>query len=138
MCRRAKPPSPTAPRFVLKAALFKPSRSSSPLPQGKGKKSQTTEFTSPPLKYDLAARLAAFDRGVSAFQVGGVDLAEHLVERGFDLALVDEARHMIEQFMLLDHVVGLERRAGKHQFPMQRGGLALEWQSIERSRIVNQ
>src|SRR5215207_5015003 len=65
----------------------------------------------PPLKHDLAARLAAFQKRMCALQVSRVDGAKSLVEGGAQDALVDQVRHIVEQMVLRDHVSRLERRA---------------------------
>ena len=57
--------------------------------------------TLPPLQHDLAARLAAFQQRMGALEVGGVDRAKRLVERGAQHALVDEIGDIVEQLMLM-------------------------------------
>src|SRR3569623_1175359 len=68
----------------------------------------------PSLQHDITDGFAAFNGGVGSSEVRGGDLAEHLVERGFDLVRVDHVRDVIQQFVLYDHVGGLEGRAGEH------------------------
>lgn len=58
-------------------------------------------------------------------QVGGVDGRETLGEGGLDLARVDQARHGIEDMVLLDHVCGLEAGTGEHELPGEGCTLAL-------------
>src|SRR5215475_8412603 len=63
----------------------------------------------PSLQHDLAARLAAFQERVGAFQIGGIDAAEIVAERRAQHALIDEIGDIVEQAMLRDHVRRLER-----------------------------
>jgi len=63
----------------------------------------------PSLEHDLAARLAAFQKPMCAFQIGGVDGPETLVEGRAQHALVDQVGNIVEQAVLGDHVLGLKR-----------------------------
>src|SRR5665213_3781403 len=62
----------------------------------------------PALQHDLAAGLAGFQQRMRALEIGGVDGAEGLVERGAQHALVDEIGDVVEQIVLADHVRRLE------------------------------
>ena len=62
----------------------------------------------PPLQHDLAARFSRLQERMCALEVGGVDGAEGLVERGAQHALVEEVGNVVQQMMLRDHVRGLE------------------------------
>src|SRR5664279_5827060 len=63
----------------------------------------------PPLQHDLATRLARLQQRMRSLEIGGVDGAKGLVERGAQDALVDEVRDIVEQIVLRDHVRRLER-----------------------------
>ena len=58
--------------------------------------------------------------------VVGVDRAEIVVGSRDELTLVDELGDACENLVLLDHVVGLEHRAGEHELPTHRDGLHFE------------
>ena len=58
--------------------------------------------TLPSLQHDLAARFSRFDQGMRALEVGGVDGAKDLVERGAQHALVEEVGDVVEQIVLAD------------------------------------
>ena len=63
---------------------------------------------------------------MGAAQVGGIDAAEMLTQGRAQGAGIHQLGHPIKQTMLLNHVGGLEQRAGEHQLPVQRQALALE------------
>src|SRR6266851_10139904 len=86
---------------------------------------------SPPLQHNLAARLAGFQQRMRPLQVGGIDGAKGLIERGAQHALVDEVGNVVQKVVLGDHVGGLERAAGEHRLPVYRDGLALESADVE-------
>ena len=72
-----------------------------------------------PFEHNLALGLAAFQQRMGAAQVGGIDAAKVLADRGAQGASIDQLGDAIEQVMLLDHVRCLKQRAGVHELPVQ-------------------
>ena len=78
-----------------------------------------SDVLSEAFEHNLALGLAAFQQCMGAAQVGGIDAAKVLADRGTQGARIDQPGDTIEQEMLLDHVRGLEQRAGVHELPVQ-------------------
>jgi len=88
-------------------------------------------------EHDLPHGLAAFDQGMRAGQVFGIDAAEDGVGGRFDAAGVDQVSHTPQQNALLVHVNRLEHRAREHQLPVQRQRLVLEGVWIQSVHVVD-
>lgn len=61
-----------------------------------------------------------------------------LGQGGPQYAFVDQGGNALQQFVLADHVRGLEYGAGEHQLPVQRQALALQGQRVEPLGVVDE
>jgi len=70
-------------------------------------------------------------------EIGCIDRAEVLLHRMAQDPLVEKSGCLVQQIVLLDHVLGFEHGSGKHELPMDRHALAFEGHDIELFRVVD-
>jgi len=86
----------------------------------------------------------AFSDGLPAFlvsmrtpEIGCIQGAEVLLHCIAQAPLVEKIGRLVQQIVLLDHVLGFEHRSRKHEFPMDRNTLAFEGHNIELLGVVD-
>lgn len=75
---------------------------------------------------------------MGALEVVGIDGAEIFGKGSAQSFGVDHLRDLIEDGVLVDHILGGVERAGKHQLPVQRKTFAFEQFDIEGFGVVDQ
>ena len=81
--------------------------------------------------------LPALLMSMRAPEIGGIDGAEVLLHRMAQDAIVEKVGRLVQQIMLLDHVVGFEQGSREHELPMDRHALAFEGNDIELLGIID-
>jgi len=70
-------------------------------------------------------------------EIGCIDGAEVLLHCMAQDPLVEQIGRLVQQIVLLDHVLGFEHGSRKHELPMERHTLAFEGHDVELLGIVD-
>ena len=89
-------------------------------------------------QYQLANGSFAFDEGVGALEVLGVDEAEAFGESRADATAVGEPGDLAQDLALARDVGRAIQAARVHEFPVQREALALELHDVQIRKVVDQ
>ncbi len=89
-------------------------------------------------EHGLADSSAALLQCMGAAQACCVHGFNAVIGRCADAPFVYHGRHSIEQLILLNHVIGLKHRSGKHELPVQRKCFGFENSDLQVFRIINE